>query len=458
MHCTSCKQARARTNTNSACFWGGREQIFLWMGDHLAAFFALPPSQLLVGKAGGVGRGGRVSRPPLLGSARGRAGIRVGGRGAFAAGREAHTALNNANSEVAPKEDSARTETPVAASVSRGRQNVTGSSGGRGARGARGGRGGGSARRGGYKSQAATVAKNTTGEAKGSREMLWDGKNAGKFPNMMWRAVSMEDLRLHPHFVGLPEPEAVVVEGPLDYRQFQQGSRQWCLLHDGRLTTSRMAPILGIYEPLAQGKLGVPRSLSGHHKVMEAYFHLIRPPCTAADLTAQTLSEIPPAEGGRTGGDALVDMESIGEHKSRGARRRARGKKKAQVAPPAPARAGTAGVSHAETAGTAAAGGVWREAGAGKDREKGFSHAYMPVVKADGPAWRVESAGHARMIWGNTQVCVCVCVCACVRACVSAVAGCCTQACPRNQNMFNNPKNKFNLPTPHHVTSQHHTA
>jgi hypothetical protein len=29
-----------------------------------------------------------------------------------------------------------------------------------------------------------------------------------------------------------------------------------------------MAPILGIYEPVAASKLGVPRSLSGHHKVM----------------------------------------------------------------------------------------------------------------------------------------------------------------------------------------------
>ena len=75
----------------------------------------------------------------------------------------------------------------------------------------------------------------------------------------------------HPHFVGLPEPDAVTIESALDYRKFQQGSKQWCLLHDGRLTTSRMAPILGIYEAVAMSRLGVPRSLCGHHKGKRAH-------------------------------------------------------------------------------------------------------------------------------------------------------------------------------------------
>ncbi len=65
-----------------------------------------------------------------------------------------------------------------------------------------------------------------------------------------------------------------------------------------------IAPILGIYEPTAQSKLAVPRSLSGHHKVMEAYFHLIRAPCDEASLLALQAQEelwpdnIPPAEAG----------------------------------------------------------------------------------------------------------------------------------------------------------------
>ena len=54
------------------------------------------------------------------------------------------------------------------------------------------------------------------------------------------------------------------------------------MLHDGRLTTSRMAPILGIYESVAMSKLGVPRSLCGHHKAMDAYYHLVRAPCRCA--------------------------------------------------------------------------------------------------------------------------------------------------------------------------------
>ena len=65
-----------------------------------------------------------------------------------------------------------------------------------------------------------------------------------------------------------------------------------------------IAPILGIYEPTAQSKLAVPRSLSGHHKVMEAYFHLIRTPCDEASLHALQAQEelwpgnLPPAEAG----------------------------------------------------------------------------------------------------------------------------------------------------------------
>ena len=65
-----------------------------------------------------------------------------------------------------------------------------------------------------------------------------------------------------------------------------------------------IAPILGIYEPTAQSKLAVPRSLSGHHKVMEAYFHLIRAPCDEASLLALQAQEelwpdnIPSAEAG----------------------------------------------------------------------------------------------------------------------------------------------------------------
>eukprot|EP00277_Geminigera_cryophila_P008800 CAMPEP_0179409726 /NCGR_PEP_ID=MMETSP0799-20121207/2870_1 /TAXON_ID=46947 /ORGANISM="Geminigera cryophila, Strain CCMP2564" /LENGTH=117 /DNA_ID=CAMNT_0021181453 /DNA_START=140 /DNA_END=489 /DNA_ORIENTATION=+ len=117
----------------------------------------------------------------------------------------------------------------------------------------------------------------------------------------MWRAVSMEDLRLHPHFVGLPEPEDVRIESAMDYRKFRQGSKEWGLLHDGRLTTSRMGPMLGIYEPTAQSKLGVPRSLSGHHKAMDAYQHLIRPPCDASALDSASWGEDVPAAEGKEG-------------------------------------------------------------------------------------------------------------------------------------------------------------
>jgi len=233
--------------------------------------------------------------------------------------------------------------------------------------------------------------------------MLWDGKNVGSLPNMMWRAVSMEDLRLHPHFVGLPEPEQVTIESPMDYRKFRQGSKEWSLLHDGRLTTSRMAPILGIYEPTAQSKLGVPRSLSGHHKAMDAYLHLIRPPCDAAAPDSATWGDdVPDAEGEKENGGGSSGIPGtrglfVGEPMSRGQRRRARGKDKAKSNMPVDLAAAAAAAAGGSAA--AAAEEVWVHA----DASARFSHKYNPASKPEGPAWRVESAGHARMIWGNTQ-------------------------------------------------------
>ncbi len=202
-------------------------QVFLWMGDHLAAFFALPPSRALVGEPPrvGPGKGGGVAlrqavRPDLVagmqalnvagpacrtgaGRGRGRGGAR-GSDGLSAraranawiqrAGQLSAVSDNGAAAESQDAQDGGHDAPPApvpAAAVLR--KDGGASAQGRGGGGARGGKKGSGQAKG-----------NMPVAAKNQREMLWDGQNVGKLPNMMWRAVSMEDLRMHPHFVSLP--------------------------------------------------------------------------------------------------------------------------------------------------------------------------------------------------------------------------------------------------------------
>jgi hypothetical protein len=253
------------------------------MGDQLAAFFALPPSKLRVGaprtaqappirndvapgedkqvhrlvsslqslsvgdSRAGVHEGRAASTTgALLNRARGRGRGCDSTVGKFDARLQANkwihcaaSAGSNANDETSPAD---AISTVLSDDQNEGETTNTGSRPPRflqpGA--ARGGRRGGSALSGKAGNGTNTAAKNQPPSKKKDAELLWDGNNAGSLPNMLWRAVSMEDLRQHPHFVGLPEPHEVKIQSAIDYRKFRQGSKQWCLLHDGRLTTSRL--------------------------------------------------------------------------------------------------------------------------------------------------------------------------------------------------------------------------
>lgn len=133
------------------------------------------------------------------------------------------------------------------------------------------------------------TARVAEGKERGDgQQALWSGKRGGDRPNVYWRAVSMEHLRQHPLFDAAPEPRDVSVRGPEDFWRFRQDSVEWGLLHHGRVTTSRMASVLGFYEPLAARILGVPRSLAGSRKAVEAYWKLSLPPVTLAALAAAT--------------------------------------------------------------------------------------------------------------------------------------------------------------------------
>eukprot|EP00980_Cylindrotheca_fusiformis_P014687 scaffold4001_cov94-Cylindrotheca_fusiformis.AAC.5 len=83
----------------------------------------------------------------------------------------------------------------------------------------------------------------------------------GNIPDVEWRAVPMDHLRLHPNFVPLPLPETIErLERLEDIRNFRQESWQWDAVHDGRCTTSQAVAALGFLEPEAGRILGIPKS------------------------------------------------------------------------------------------------------------------------------------------------------------------------------------------------------
>lgn len=93
-------------------------------------------------------------------------------------------------------------------------------------------------------------------------------------PNV-WCFIPECHLRAHPSYQALPAPDSILeLESYACLSRFRQSSRQWRVMHEGRLTTSRAAAAMGILEPVAAAKLGIPKSLSGNSKAGHAFFHL----------------------------------------------------------------------------------------------------------------------------------------------------------------------------------------
>lgn len=115
---------------------------------------------------------------------------------------------------------------------------------------------------------------------------------------------------------------------------------------------------------------------------MEAYFHLIRPPCTREDLEAasregRTATAAAEAENAAPRGAVLA-----GEPMTRGQRRRARGKAKQERQEPSQTPSMARPFPPSPPGGGASSGeGVWQEAGAGAQ----FSHVYCPGFQGEGP-------------------------------------------------------------------------
>lgn len=99
----------------------------------------------------------------------------------------------------------------------------------------------------------------------------------GWSPNIGWRAVSMGELREHPAFIALPPASRVTPATPADIALLRQDSRQWWACHAGRISTSACASCLGVYEERSGQALGVPPSLRGHNKALDAHSRLASP-------------------------------------------------------------------------------------------------------------------------------------------------------------------------------------
>ncbi|KAI2503284.1 hypothetical protein MHU86_11114 [Fragilaria crotonensis] len=81
----------------------------------------------------------------------------------------------------------------------------------------------------------------------------------GNLPDIYWRAISMDHLRMHPKFDALPA-HVGKLDCLEDVRNFRQDSWQWDALHAGRCTTSQASAALGFLEPEAAAVLQIPKS------------------------------------------------------------------------------------------------------------------------------------------------------------------------------------------------------
>jgi hypothetical protein len=97
----------------------------------------------------------------------------------------------------------------------------------------------------------------------------------------------MCELRAHPYFIALPPPSHYIPPSTAaELRQFREGSPQWCAAHLGRITTSACASCVGLYEERSAEMLGVPPSLRGHGKALDAQARIAQPALGLAEVAA----------------------------------------------------------------------------------------------------------------------------------------------------------------------------
>lgn len=114
--------------------------------------------------------------------------------------------------------------------------------------------------------------------------------STGQMVNISWRSIPMEHVRLHPLFSQLPDPSEVHIVSHQDLGLFRQDSWQWDALHQGRLTTSKLASVLAFFEHKSSTSLRIPKSLQGHGRVMSAWQHLCQKPPIRFDHLQQNVT------------------------------------------------------------------------------------------------------------------------------------------------------------------------
>eukprot|EP00736_Rhodelphis_marinus_P001620 Rmarinus@m.15634 len=100
----------------------------------------------------------------------------------------------------------------------------------------------------------------------------------GSTPNLFWGHTTMSRLRSMPFYRALPPIEAVAFAGPSSFKFVRQGTALWRDLHEGTLTTSRLAAALGLREENVVKFLRLPRSMSDPSALDAVYYHLRRQP------------------------------------------------------------------------------------------------------------------------------------------------------------------------------------
>lgn len=100
----------------------------------------------------------------------------------------------------------------------------------------------------------------------------------GDAPNVLWRAISPEELRAHPRVLPLPPSSCVTLAGPDTFWWVRQDDELWDELHDGVLTSRHLLSALGMRERRAAKLLGFGNHLVTPDAIGHVWEALSRPP------------------------------------------------------------------------------------------------------------------------------------------------------------------------------------
>jgi len=93
----------------------------------------------------------------------------------------------------------------------------------------------------------------------------------GCIPNIVRKAVPLEDLREHPNFHELPHPSQVQIQCLQHLSLYRKDSWQYTVLIKGRLNCGQLASLLGFYEEKYARSLKIPEGRIGHSHARDVW-------------------------------------------------------------------------------------------------------------------------------------------------------------------------------------------